>query len=94
MSAEKRGVTTVGLLRCDGWYLTPMLVGFPAFLSFDVILDGPSLLLTSSRTARRAEPGSRKAPRKCLRPPTWTAREASRCSQVAGSRVPPTAAPG
>ena len=23
MSAEKRGVATVGLHRCDGWYLTP-----------------------------------------------------------------------
>ena len=49
MSAEKRGVATVGLHLCDGWHLTPraercalLLDVIPdgALLYFDVTPDG------------------------------------------------------
>ena len=57
--------------------------------SADVIPDGPQgragtscrtapLLLTSSRTARRAEPGSRRAPRKCRWIPAFAGMTAKR----------------
>ena len=81
--------------RCHPGRRTPSLDVFPdAPLSHDVLPDGPRGVpfLLSSRTARRAEPGSRWASRKCH----WIS--GSRCARpgtaaTSGAHVTPGSSP-